>query len=66
MQVTLVQCYLRLMGEKLWKSQVFRVAGTVQIEIEYRNHKERKFSSLSSMSRVLITLNSFHKASQPS
>jgi len=65
MKVTLEQCSLRFMGEKLWKSQCFWVASTAQRETACRNHKCSQCSSLSSISMVLFTLNSLHKVKHP-
>jgi len=64
MQVTLLQCSPWLMGEKLWKSQVFMSGTNGYREFVCQKHKWRICSSLSSMSRILFTLNSYRKARQ--
>jgi hypothetical protein len=54
----------RLWGRSYEKVKCFWVAQTVQRELSCRNHKWRKCSSLSSISRVLFTFNLFHVAKQ--
>jgi len=50
--------------DKLWKSWVFLSGINGSNRVAYQNHRWRWCSSLSSISWVLFTLNSFHKAKQ--